>query len=606
MTKKPRTPSDGGVPDAVRRQIEDAERAAQMRPRIADSAFAGDDDDDTGGEPMAAWDGEADPDTVARCAGLDHSDTDNAVRLLAHFGGDLTVMIQEGSEKPPYAVWTGTHWDFGTGPSRALAVAQRLGGCIAMEADLIGLTPDEQKAVTAATDADIDLSADPEDLDAMKKRLLKRAQAARKAHQRRVQRRHSHAVTSKNVGRMRAMLDCAAPHIMRDADDFNADALRFACRTHTIRFERVVTKRRNPAFDDPDDSREDVPEFIEDVAVKVAAQAGHERGDRITTVAPVDYVPGATCPKFIAWLNEFLPDPEVRRMVQVAMGLGLLGVTVQRLFFHYGKGANGKSIFMETIARVLGELAITLPAESITGKAHGAGGGPSPDLARLYGRRLLRVAELPQGEPLRIELIKKLTGGERFPVRDLFKGYFDFTPIFVAHMSGNGYPRTDETDNGTWRRLVVVKWPKTIPTESQRDFEDVMGDFEPEYPGILNWLIDGAKTFLAEGLHIAAESLAETAKYRADMDPLASFIAACVEPAQGEGIMAAEMYAAYRLWASTNGADPITMNSFGRKMKNYFERTEGVRGRTYQNCRLHDVPDGAPGKDDYPDGYGGG
>lgn len=592
------------MPDAVRRQIEDAERAAKMRPRIAESAFAGDDDDDAGGEPMAAWDGEADPDTVARCAGLDHSDTDNAVRLLAHFGPDLAVMVQEGSEKPPYAVWAGTHWDFGTGPSRALAVAQRLGGCIAMEADLIGLTPDEQKAVTAAADAGIEATADPEDLDTANKRLQKRAAAARKAHQRRVQRRHAHAVSSKNVGRMRAMLDCAAPHIMRDADDFNADPLRFACRTHTVRFERVVTKRKNPAFADPDDSREDVPEFIDEVAVAVVAVPGHDRGDRITTVVPIDYVPKADCPKFIAWLNEFLPDPEVRRMVQVAMGIGLLGVTVQRLFFHYGKGANGKSIFMETIARVLGELAITLPAESITGKAHGAGGGPSPDLARLYGRRLLRVAELPQGEPLRIELIKKLTGGERFPVRDLFKGYFDFTPIFVPHMSGNGYPRTDETDNGTWRRMVVVKWPKTIPDDQQRDFEEVMADFVPEYPGILNWLVEGAKIFLAEGLHIAAESRIETAKYRAEMDPLAGFVAACVAAAPGEDVQASEMYSAYCLWASTNGAEPITKTSFGRKMPNYFEREDG-RVRFYKNCRLHDVPSGAPGRDDYPDGYGG-
>lgn len=583
---------------AVRERIAEAERQAALAAQGYPSSGV-----DYDGEPASSITDGLDPDVIAYCAGLDHSDVDNAKRLELHFGQDLTVMAQSGADRPAYGGWVGTHWDFDNGPSVALATAQKLGGAIALETAYIGLTPAEDSVIKKweelAQDKGFSLDADPADLGTVTfKNPCKAAHSARGAHAKRVARRHNHAVTSKNIGRMRAALDCLAPHIMADADDFNADAYRFACRSHTIslRLDRSM-------IDNPDLGNDPAaPVQIEARKITLKAEKGHNRKDRITAILPVDYNPKADCPKFKEWLAEFSPEPQVRRMLQVSTGIGLLGLAVQRLFFHYGKGANGKSVFMETIGRVLGELCITLPAESITGKQNGSG-GPSPDLARLYGRRFLRVAELPQGEPLRIELIKKLTGGERFPVRDLFKGYFDFTPLFVAHMSGNGYPRTDETDNGTWRRLVVVKWPKTVPTAEQRDFEDVLADFEPEFSGILNWLIEGAQIFLKEGLVIAEESLAETQKYRDEMDPLAGFVNACLthdEPDK-EGIAARELYDLYVLWCSENGAKPISNTAFGKKMTGYnmphggeITKDTSKKVRFYRGCKVKYRPNGAP------------
>lgn len=67
--------------------------------------------------------------------------------------------------------------------------------------------------------------------------------------------------------------------------------------------------------------------------------------------------------------------------MRVYSGLGLLGFSLQRIVFHYGSGANGKSVFMETLMRVLGGLACGLPAESITGDTQRGSGQASPDLA---------------------------------------------------------------------------------------------------------------------------------------------------------------------------------------------------------------------------------
>nr|WP_295465230.1 phage/plasmid primase, P4 family [Mesorhizobium sp.] len=548
------------------------------------------------GEPgTAPKDGEAiDWGVVAHCATLDHSDTDNAERLLAHFGDDLLVLAQSKARKAAYAAWAGDHWDIETGDMRALAIAQNVGGRIALEASILKLTEAEQKLVDRAETA---AAKEAADLSPLEKAVIGKAEKAREAYAKRVSRRMSHAVSSKNKGRLEAMLACAAPHIQRQPDEFNADPFKVAVAGHTLVFRRVVESVDNPDWSDPDISREDVPRTIEARKGALKAVKGHRRQDLITQVVPVGYDPKAKCPKWLAFMEDKLPAADVRRMVQVASGLGLVGLTVQKLFFHYGFGANGKSVYMETLCRLFGEVAVTLPSESFIGEGKG-GGAANPDMARLYGRRFLRVKELPEGEDLRENLVKDLTGGEDFTVRDLFQGYFDFKPIFTGHMSGNGYPKISGTDNGIWRRIVVIHWPKTIAEADQREFEDVLADFKPEYPGILNWLIEGVMIFLAEGLVVPDTVRAKTQEYRDEMDRTSAFCARCVQASAESEVTAKEFYQAYCDFTIDQGGKPISLTAFGLIMKKKFQRIDG-RIVIYRGVRLADVPRPAGGQQDF-------
>ncbi|WPP05492.1 phage/plasmid primase, P4 family [Methylocella tundrae] len=529
---------------------------------------------------------QVDAGALIRCCELDHSDTDNGKRLLAHFGSELRVLKQGDAKTPSYAAWVGTHWDIDCGNLYAHAVAQKLGGRIGLEADVMAQTPFEEKIIAEADQADDDLAAlekrkaEWSDEDVARARVLKRlvdeGDAARDALKKRKIARRKFAVSSKNKSRIEAMMICAAPFCAVEPDDFNKNPFLFSTRKHTLEFVR----EKDLECPDPD---------VERMKVRLDVRDGHRREDMLTRFVPLAYKPKAECPRWLAFLDEFLPDASVREFVQTFSGLGLIGRTVQLLVFHYGSGANGKSVFLETLMRVLGPLAVGLPAESITGQGDRSAGGASPDLARLYGARALRVLELPADKPLHEDLVKKLTGGEKIPVRTLFKGYFEFTPIFSCHMSGNGYPRIDGTDNGIWRRMAVVHWPVTIPEEKRREFEDVLADFAPEYPGILNWLIEGATRFIESGLHMPDSVRAATAEYRSEMDPISDFIADCVSEAPGQYLTARTMYEAYVSWSMANAKKPIFETKFGRVMKTKFERTKtGVR--RYLNCQLHDVP----------------
>ncbi|WP_279483424.1 phage/plasmid primase, P4 family [Aureimonas sp. SK2] len=544
---------------------------------------------------------------VLWCAGCDHSDTDNGRRLIAHFGADLVVLRQEGGTKAAYGVWTGTHWDIANGSQAALGLAQLLGERIGLEAECLRLTNGEAMVIDMAKDA---LAKDEGDRTEADKARIERAAEIMERFKGRAASRMKWAVSSKNANKLDAMLKCAAPHLVRGPDAFNADHHKVAVRGHTLTFTSGTERVPNPDAE-RDDAPADAPDTIPHKFARYSAKLGHDRADYITAVVPTAYDASARCPKLTAFLDEFLPDKKVQRLIQVGFGLGLLGITVQKLFFHYGSGANGKSIIMEVICRVLGGAAVTLPAESFFGES-GQSGSASPDLARLHNARLLRVQELPEGEMLRVDLVKKLTGGEKIAVRPLFQGYFEFHPIFTAHMSGNGYPKITDMSNGIWRRMTVVHWPVTIAEDRQRNFEDVVAEFEPEHSGILNWLIEGALTYLREGLVIPDEVVAQTKKYRAAMDPTAAFRERCVAPDPGGSVPATEMYEAYVAFAEDSAILPIKQTLFGRIMVKHHEREDG-RTRRYLGVKLVDVPErrrksrGAHTEtpDEYPENYGG-
>lgn len=572
------------TPESLRKAIAEAEDDAAAGPAAPDMGFRDDplpsseaDDAPSGGD-----DATIDLAIVEACAGLDQSDTDNGQRLIRHRGEDILVMLEEGSKESNWLTWTGTHWDQRDGHRQTVRICQGIGARVGLEAQFLQHTPVEVTTIAAAKALQIADEAKPTDEEI---EMKKAGEAAKKALETRKANRRKFGVSVKNADRINKMMAMAAPHLVREADEFNAEARLVYTLNGTLRFNRE---------EDPDRSGE-VPVWRGRTDF---TPAGWNRADKVTRVIPVNFDPAAPCPKWDAFVSRFLPVDAVRKAVQIYCGLGLTGLAIQRLFFHYGLGANGKSVFLEVLTRVLGPIAEGLPSESISGSSERGQGAASPDLARLYGVRFCRVTEMPEGELLREALVKKLTGGEKIDVRTLFKGYFSFQPQFKAHMSGNAYPRVDGSDNGIWRRLVVVPWTVTIPEAEQRDFEEVVSELVAEAPGILNWLCAGVNIYDSEGLHIPDAMKEAAAAYREEMDPISSFIGACVRPAEGAEVKASALYMAYESWSLANAKRAKTQTKFGAVMATRFTRASKAAGNVYLNVELHDVP-ARPGQDRY-------
>lgn len=538
-----------------------------------------------------------DPEVFRYCAGLDQSDVDNGRRLLAYFGKDLLVRQEDDVEAGQMLAWTGTHWDLAGGAALAHLIGQRVGDLIKQEAAYIEATSQEARTIAGGEAAARELKAldvDGDNIlelkvrtDELEERIAAGKRASAGLSKRRSDRR-KWGVSTKNASRIAGMLKCAAPHLRRHPDAFNADPLKVATLTHTLCFVPVIDDD-NP---DPDGERPLVDAVTGRVRYKLKAKRGHDRADMLTAVIPFAYNKDATAREFNAFLDLFQPEPQKRRTVQQYSGMSLTAQPVQRVMFHTGTGGNGKSVYLEVLARVLGDgLAVGVPAETVSGDAHINPSAPTPDIARCYSKRYLRIAELPKDAPLKMETIKKLTGGERWPVRTMYKGYFEFKPTAKPHMSGNGEPKFDGADGGLQRRLIIVEWSVTLPTEKHRDFEDVVSEIVAEGSGILNWLIAGALDFLNSGLVISEDVAKTTAEHFAEMDPCAQYIIAHVQPDPGgPGVTGRQMYKGFVAWCEANGIKPMHETRFGLTMKKKLKRDDTGRVRRYVDVKLVDVP----------------
>ncbi|WP_244425324.1 DNA primase family protein [Bradyrhizobium sp. STM 3843] len=537
------------------------------------------------------------------CAAEPQNDTGNGQRLLHHFGGDLLHIRNVG-----WHAWAGTHWEREGGNELATRFAQKTAARIALEADVMAATENEQAAIDAASQARAQMTAIEREkglVDCRKDqrwqtmmRVVERGAEASGALQARQIARRKYSVSSGNAAKIRGMLDQAMPHRTVTVDELDADGLSFNVLNGTVRFR--CTEEPDP------DAHDHETKMVKRWHVELTP---HDRADHITKVAPVEYVAGARCPNFEKAVTRFLPIEPVRAFVQRYHGYALTGLTGEQCFvFSYGTGANWKSTFVEIVARIMGPYCATIAFESLSGDQQRSGSQATPDLARLPGARLVRASEPERGVQFKEALIKSLTGSEPMLVRSLNKEFFEFRPEFKMVLSGNHKPEVSGVDHGIWRRIKFVPWPVTIADHERRPMEEVMGEIWPERSGILNWLIAGALDYLNRGLRTPAEVMDATAEYRDEMDPIGMFTDACIEsvPPNPDGspasyVTARDVYDAFTAWAEANAVRAWKETMFGRAMgQKGFVKQRHASGLRYLHVRLKNVPAAPRRRDEVP------
>jgi putative DNA primase/helicase len=347
-------------------------------------------------------------------------------------------------------------------------------------------------------------------------------------------------VQSGNTARINSMMTAAAPYLSQPVEVLDADPYLVASETCTVELGAITEYRDN------------------------------KREDRITRMLGVKYATGSYCPRFEKFLERVMPDPEMRAYLQRAMGYSLTASTREQCFFiHFGHGNNGKSTFMNCMRKVFGTYAMNSPISTFLAKNFAGGGGDaSPDLARLPGARLVLAAEPPEGARLDEAKIKDMTSGETMTVRHLNQGFFEFQPVFKAHISTNHRPVIRGTDRGIWRRIRLIPWPMSISKEEVDT--SLEAKLMEEAEGILQWVLTGAEEWFAlQGLHPPAAALAAVEDYRADSDSVGEFLLAkCkVEPDKDDcRVSAKDLYKRYKEWSDENALEPLTGKTFGVKL----------------------------------------
>jgi putative DNA primase/helicase len=310
----------------------------------------------------------------------------------------------------------------------------------------------------------------------------------------------------------------------------------------------------------------------------------HRRSEYVTKITAAG--PNGECPLWLGFLRRVTGgDSELQSFLQRMIGYAMTGSTREHaLFFLYGTGANGKSVFLSTISGLLAEYAKTAPASSFTASATEQ---HPTDLAGLRGARFVTAIETEDGARWAEAKVKTLTGGDKIAARFMRCDFFEFLPEFKLVIAGNHKPGLRSVDEAIRRRLHLVPFTVTIP-QDERDPR--LGEkLRAEYPGILSWAIQGCLDWQQDGLNPPAKVRRATADYLAAEDAIGRWLEdRCITdgPCWTAG---AVLFSDYQAWCERTGERATSQKRLTQTLESrgfVQERTSTARGFAGIGLRL--------------------
>ncbi|MDP9474003.1 MAG: phage/plasmid primase, P4 family, partial [Chloroflexota bacterium] len=310
--------------------------------------------------------------------------------------------------------------------------------------------------------------------------------------------------------------------------------------------------------------------------------------DRITMTTGVPFDSAAPAPRWLQFLDEVFGDPDMIDYIQRVVGYCLSGdMRAQQWWLLYGRGGNGKSVFLRAIAKILGEYFADVPFATF---ARGAGERDTYALALMENRRLVIASESGDTDRLNTERIKAITGGDPQTARRPYEDYVTFSPMCKLMLTANHRPDVADGTFAFWRRVRLIPFERTF--EGTRADDRLDETLAAEAPGILAWAVRGCLAWQARGLSAPDAVMAATKDYQVESDPLAGWMADRCTPDPDTKHWGAELYHDYVTWCEEHhirGKERLTNAVFGRKLGERFKKSMSKGKAAWWGLRLNGV-----------------
>jgi P4 family phage/plasmid primase-like protien len=307
----------------------------------------------------------------------------------------------------------------------------------------------------------------------------------------------------------------------------------------------------------------------------------HNPHELLSKIIDIEYNPDAQCINFQGFISTIFDDNEMLiKFVQRAVGLSLCGENLEaKLFFCYGNGRNGKSVFFNVLERILGDYFIKAPTEMILNRNNNS---IPNDIAMLPGSRLCVVGEIPENKSLSEARVKDLTSGDPITGRFMRQEYFSFFPTHTLWIYGNHKPNIYGNDFGIWRRICLIPFSVTIKESSIIPAPILMAMFEKEKSGILNWIIEGWREYQRIGLKEPEIIKEQSQIYKNEQDIIIQFVNENCKLEKNQIIKASELYSSYSNWCKNCNERPYKNQKFYKRI----EEIDGVKCMEVRNYKI--------------------
>lgn len=319
----------------------------------------------------------------------------------------------------------------------------------------------------------------------------------------------------------------------------------------------------------------------------------HDPALLLTKVTKVNYDPAAIHEDWETAIG-VLPEA-VADWMQVRFGQAATGhpTADDRLPVMQGGGANGKSTMLTPIMAAMGDHAVGVPSRVLL-----ANNNDHPTtLMSLRGARIAVMEETEESGRLSVKRLKDVLGTDPMTARYIAQNDVSWSPTHSIFLSTNYIPQIAETDNGSWRRLTLVRHPYTFRQSSEALVGnlDRLGDPRlrdrlkagtgGRHEAVLAWIVEGARQWYAEHRVMPqppATVTSDTRMWRKESDLIMSFVEEHLVLDPNSHARRTDVYAEFSDWLASNGHSRWTEKTFASR----FGQHELVTGAGVRDDRV--------------------
>ncbi|MDH6149340.1 MULTISPECIES: DNA primase family protein [Paraburkholderia] len=288
----------------------------------------------------------------------------------------------------------------------------------------------------------------------------------------------------------------------------------------------------------------------------------HSPGHRLRTRLEVAWDPGASCPRFVSYLDGvFQSDADkADKIAFVQQWLGYLLVpdtSLQKMLWLVGAGANGKSVLLAVVNALVGEANISHAMLDTFHQSHVR--------AELDGKLVNIAGEMAADSMIDDGYIKAIVAGDTIEASRKYKPSKSFRPFARLMAATNNLPRTNDLTHGFFRRTIILSFNRKFAAHEQNP--NLVKELLEELPGILAWAVAGLRTLRQQGhFTIPASSDAALEQYRAEANPVKLFADECLVASQTGRAQSKDLLAVHRQWCGQYGFNCRNVSTFGRAL----------------------------------------